>query len=54
MPMRVRAELHQRLADFLEQGQPRGIEVGEHVAYHRDRARSYRAQLGPIDENVNV
>ncbi len=46
MPMTARAELHERLADFLERVEPSSMEVGELVAYHREQAQRHRAALG--------
>jgi len=47
MPMTSRAELHERLAGWLERtptGAP--VEVVEIVGYHRDQAQRYRTELG--------
>jgi len=52
MPMTSRAELHERLADFIERVEPSSVEVDELVGYHRERAQRYRAALGPVDQNV--
>lgn len=45
MPMRTRAELHERLADLLEVAQPEP-NVEALADYHRERARRYREKLG--------
>lgn len=50
MTKRLRAELHERLADFLEQGaSDRLIELAEIVGYHLEQAYRYRVQLGPVE-----
>ena len=51
MPMQVRADLHERLAD-LERIGPSIVDIEELVGYHRDQAQRYRAALGSVDENV--
>jgi len=43
MPLPVRADLHEQLADELARSGPEG---GELASYHRDRARAYREALG--------
>jgi class 3 adenylate cyclase/tetratricopeptide (TPR) repeat protein len=51
LPKAVRAELHERFADWLD---VRGTDVVEHdeiVAYHLEQAYRYRAELGPVDSN---
>jgi DNA-binding SARP family transcriptional activator len=40
LPMQVRAELHERLADT--------VDDDELVRYHRDQVQRYRAALGPV------
>jgi len=49
LPQRERAELHERLADWLEgdaQDQARQSEASDAVAYHLEQACRYRAALG--------
>ena len=46
-----RAELHERLADWLEQRYPqRMIEIEAILGYHLERAYRYRSELGAVDE----
>ena len=45
-----RAELHERLADWLEQSHPeRMIEIEAILGHHLERAHRYRADLGLVD-----
>lgn len=48
---RSRADLHERVADWLE-GQPGRRERDEVVGYHLEQAADYRAQLGPLDPHA--
>jgi class 3 adenylate cyclase/tetratricopeptide (TPR) repeat protein len=50
---RRRADLHERLADWLErQVAGRGADYDEVLGHHLERAALYRAALGPRDEHV--
>ena len=48
LPKEVRADLHERLADWLE-GLPGGVDIDEFVGYHLERAHALRLELGPPD-----
>src|SRR5439155_761132 len=51
MLKRTRAELHERLADWLEgTTSDRSSEYEEILGYHLELAYQYRAALGPVDE----
>jgi class 3 adenylate cyclase/tetratricopeptide (TPR) repeat protein len=51
MPKELRANLHQRFADWLEsQAGERLPEYEEVLGYHLEQAYRYRAELGPTDE----
>ena len=45
----VRADLHERAADWLER---RADEPNEVVGYHLEQAHGYRSELGPVDRAV--
>jgi class 3 adenylate cyclase/tetratricopeptide (TPR) repeat protein len=47
IPKELRAELHERLANWLE---TRSAEHDEIVGYHLEQALRYQAELGPVDE----
>ena len=50
MPKAVRAELHERLAGWLERVAAERLgEYQELLAYHLEQAYGYRAELGPVD-----
>jgi tetratricopeptide (TPR) repeat protein len=50
-PKALRAELHERFADWLEGvGEARVEEFEEILAYHLERAHHLLAELGPLDE----
>jgi predicted ATPase len=49
VPMRRRAELHDHLAQILEDARPRGVDLGDRATLHRDVARRYRSEVGSID-----
>jgi DNA-binding SARP family transcriptional activator len=49
VPMRRRAELHDRVAEILEEAPPRAVDPGDRATLHRDVARRYRSELGSID-----
>jgi class 3 adenylate cyclase len=45
-----RAELHERLAAWLDERGAEFVESDEIVGYHLEQAHRYRAELGPVDE----
>ncbi len=47
LPKAVRAELHQRFADWLEEHGTSLVELDELLGYHLGRAYGYRIELGP-------
>ena len=49
IPKSVRADLHERAADWLEK---RADEPNEVVGYHLEQAHGYRSELGPVDRAV--
>ena len=48
LPKEVRAELHERFADWLDAAST--VDVDEFVGYHLEQAHAYRVELGPEDE----
>ena len=51
MPKEVRADLHERFADWLDRvGGLHVAEYDEIVGYHLEQAYRYRAELAPLDE----
>jgi class 3 adenylate cyclase/tetratricopeptide (TPR) repeat protein len=51
MSKRLRAELHERLGDHLEEGAAAALtELEEIVGYHLEQAYRYRTQLGPVSD----
>ena len=51
-PKTLRAELHERFADWLELVSGRAGEYEEILGYHLEQAYRYREELGPVDENA--
>ena len=50
IPKQLRAELHERHADWLERkAGERAVEYEEIIGYHLEQAFRYRAELGPLD-----
>jgi tetratricopeptide (TPR) repeat protein len=49
LPKAVRAELHERFADWLEKRGGDLVELDEILGYHLERAHRYRVELGPPD-----
>ena len=49
LPKTVRAELHERFADWLETSRPHMIEVDELRSYHLEQAVRYQTELGYTD-----
>jgi class 3 adenylate cyclase/tetratricopeptide (TPR) repeat protein len=53
LPKRVRADLHERFARWLEErASESGLEVEEITGYHLEQAFQYRRAVGPQDEQV--
>ena len=51
-PKRLRAELHERFADRLDETSPDLPELDEFVGYHLERAHRLRTELGESDRRV--
>ena len=52
MLKRLRADLHERFADWLERiAGERALEFEEIMGYHLEQAYRYREELGPVDEH---
>ena len=49
LPKTVRAELHERFADWLDASRPHMIEVDELCSYHLEQAVRYQTELGYAD-----
>jgi class 3 adenylate cyclase len=54
LPKRVRAELHERLADWLEQRGKQLVELDEIVGHHLEQAARFRNELGETDEELST
>jgi class 3 adenylate cyclase/predicted ATPase len=55
LPKELRAELHERYADWLEdKTEERAHEYGEIVGYHLEQAHGYRRELGTRGESVDA
>ncbi len=54
LPKAVRAELHERFADWLEEHGADLVELDEIIAYHLEQAYRYRAELGPLDDTAGA
>ena len=53
LPKELRAELHERFADWLAQAAgKRLVEYEEILGYHLEQAHDYRAELAPVDDAV--
>jgi class 3 adenylate cyclase/tetratricopeptide (TPR) repeat protein len=52
LPKSVRADLHERFADWLEQHGAGLIELDEVLGYHLEQAHRYRLELGKTDPRV--
>jgi class 3 adenylate cyclase/tetratricopeptide (TPR) repeat protein len=53
MPKELRAELHERFPDWIEENAgERALELEEIAAYHLEQAHRYRTELGPADERT--
>ena len=51
-PKRLRAELHERFADRLDETSPDLPELDEFVGYHLEQAHRLRTELGESDRRV--
>ncbi len=51
LPKEMRAELHERLADWLEERRSELAEIDELVGHHLEQAHAYRVQLRPVDDH---
>ncbi|MDQ3379804.1 MAG: AAA family ATPase [Actinomycetota bacterium] len=55
IPKSVRADLHERHAEWLEEkAKERGVEYDEILGYHLEQAYRFRAELDEIDEGARV
>jgi class 3 adenylate cyclase/tetratricopeptide (TPR) repeat protein len=52
LPKAVRAELHERFADWLEERGADLVELDEILGYHLEQACQYRAELGTLGDSV--
>jgi class 3 adenylate cyclase len=52
LPKAVRADLHERFANWLEERGAGLVELDELLAYHLERAYGYRLELGTEDEHA--
>jgi tetratricopeptide (TPR) repeat protein len=52
LPKAVRAELHERFANWLARRASELVEPGEVVGYHLEQAYGYRVELRPLDEGA--
>jgi class 3 adenylate cyclase/tetratricopeptide (TPR) repeat protein len=53
IPKKVRAELHERFATFIEtSASARVTEIEEIIGYHFEQAFAYRAELAPVDDRA--
>jgi class 3 adenylate cyclase/tetratricopeptide (TPR) repeat protein len=53
LPKEIRAQLHERLADWLERHRSELVEADELVAYHLEQAYRYRVELRPPDDHAH-
>jgi hypothetical protein len=51
LPKEARAQLHERLAGWLEERRSELAEIDELVAHHLEQAYGYRTELRPVDEH---
>jgi class 3 adenylate cyclase/tetratricopeptide (TPR) repeat protein len=51
LPKEARAQLHERLADWLEQRRSELAEIDELVGHHLEQAHAYRVELRPVDDH---
>ena len=50
LPKAIRADLHERFADWLEQRGAALVELDEILGYHLEQAARYKAELGKPDD----
>jgi class 3 adenylate cyclase/tetratricopeptide (TPR) repeat protein len=53
-PKATRADLHERLAAWLEQRGAALVELDELLGHHLEQAYRYRAELGPVNEEARL
>jgi class 3 adenylate cyclase/predicted ATPase len=51
LPKSLRAQLHERFADWLEERGIELVELEEILGYHLEQASRYRQELGPLDDH---
>jgi class 3 adenylate cyclase/tetratricopeptide (TPR) repeat protein len=51
LPKEARAQLHERLADWLEERRSELAEIDELVGHHLERAYAFRVELRPVDDH---
>ncbi len=54
LPKAVRAELHERFADWLGERTPERVEPDEILGYHLEQAFRHRLELWPLDERTRA
>jgi DNA-binding SARP family transcriptional activator/tetratricopeptide (TPR) repeat protein len=55
IPKSVRADLHERHAEWLEEkAKERGVEYDEILGYHLEQAYRFRAELGEVDDEARA
>ena len=55
IPKSVRADLHERHAEWLEEkAKERGVEYDEILGYHLEQAYTFRAELGEVDDEARA
>ena len=54
VPKAMRADLHERLADWLEQHGIDLVERDEMLGYHLEQANRYRTELDPLDDGIRA
>ena len=55
IPKLVRADLHERHAEWLEEkARERGVEYDEILGYHLEQAHRFRAELGEVDQEARA
>ena len=54
MPKQARADMHERFADWLEQGVGPGVgDLDELIGYHLEQAYRYRSEIGPSSAQLD-
>jgi class 3 adenylate cyclase/tetratricopeptide (TPR) repeat protein len=54
LPKAIRAELHERLAGWLEERGRDLVELDEILGYHLEQAHRYRGELGPLTDEASA